>query len=161
MMILVVNGKRYQVDVSPNMSLLWVLRKHLHLTGTKCSCELGLCGACTVHLNGQAEKSCLIPVTKAQGKKITTIEGIPLNHPIIRAWIQEKVSQCGYCQSGQIMQAAALLAKTPYPSEEQISEAMNGNVCRCGSYPRIKKAIQRAASYGMNKGETEENDNRI
>ncbi len=148
MITLTINGKRYQVDVSPEAKLLWVVREHLKLTGTKYGCGAGQCGACTVHLDGTAVKSCLIPATAAQGKEITTIEGLPVNHPIKQAWLSANVSQCGYCQPGQIMQAAALLSENPHPTEQDIVNAMNGNLCRCGTYPRIKKAIQLAAQEG-------------
>lgn len=143
-----VNGKSYLVDVAPDTPLLWVLRDTLGLTGTKYGCGMGLCGACTVHLDGEAQRSCQTPVSSVGTKKITTIEGLSpdRSHPVQRAWISEQVPQCGYCQSGQIMQAAAFLAKTPHPTREQIDEAMTGNVCRCATYQRIRRAIQRVAS---------------
>ena len=146
-MVFDVNGKRYDVDVSPDMPLLWVLRETIGLTGTKFGCGLGQCGACTVHLDGAATRSCLTNASAAVGKKITTIEGLSptSSHPLQKAWIEEQVPQCGYCQSGQIMQAAALLAKNPKPTRDQIVAHMNGNICRCGTYPRIVKAIQRAS----------------
>jgi aerobic-type carbon monoxide dehydrogenase small subunit (CoxS/CutS family) len=147
MIALTVNGKRYDVDVSPDMPLLWVIREAVGLTGTKFGCGLGQCGACTVHLDGVAVRSCSIPASQAAGKKVTTIEGLSPDstHPLQVAWVAEQVPQCGYCQSGQIMSAAALLAKTPRPSDEDIDRAMQGNICRCGTYQRIRRAIHRAA----------------
>jgi aerobic-type carbon monoxide dehydrogenase small subunit (CoxS/CutS family) len=147
MISLTVNGKPYNVDVAPDMPLLWVIRDVIGLTGTKFGCGLSQCGACTVHLEGNAVRSCSIPASTAAGKKVTTIEGLSPNssHALQIAWIAEQVPQCGYCQSGQIMSAAALLAKTPKPSDEQINSAMNGNICRCGTYQRIHRAIKRAA----------------
>ena len=145
MISLDINGKRYEVDVPPDVPLLWVIREHLKLTGTKYGCGIAMCGACTVHVNGKAERSCQFPVGEAQGKTITTIEGLPEDHPVKRAWILEQVPQCGYCQPGQIMQAAALLVEDPNPSDEKIMKAMEGVLCRCGTYPRILKAIRRAA----------------
>ena len=139
-----VNAKSYDVDDAPDTPLLWVIRDTLRLTGTKYGCGMGLCGACTVHLDGVAVRSCQTPASLAAGKHITTIEGLH-HHPVQRAWIAEQVPQCGYCQSGQIMQAASLLAKTPHPTAEQIDQAMNGNICRCGTYQRIRRAIARAA----------------
>jgi isoquinoline 1-oxidoreductase subunit alpha len=146
-MILDVNGKRQDVDVSGDMPLLWVLRENLGLTGTKFGCGLAQCGACTVHVDGVATRSCVTTAASVAGKKITTIEGLSADssHPLQKAWVAEQVPQCGYCQSGQIMAAAALLAKTPKPTDAQIDQAMNGNVCRCGTYQRIHRAIQRAA----------------
>jgi len=146
-MVFDVNGKRYDVDVSPDMPLLWVLRETIGLTGTKFGCGLGQCGACTVHLDGAATRSCLTTAKAATEKKITTIEGLSpgSTHKLQKAWIEEQVPQCGYCQSGQIMSAAALLTKTPNPTEAQIDSAMTGNICRCGTYQRIRRAIQRAA----------------
>lgn len=142
-----VNEKSYRIDVAPDTPLLWVLRDTIGLTGTKYGCGMGLCGACTVHLDGEAQRSCQTLVSSVGAKKITTIEGLSpdRSHPVQRAWIAEQVPQCGYCQSGQIMQAAALLDKTPHPSREQIDEAMNGNICRCATYQRIRRAIQRAS----------------
>jgi aerobic-type carbon monoxide dehydrogenase small subunit (CoxS/CutS family) len=147
MIQLTVNEKSYQVDVSPDTPLLWVLRDNLGMTGTKFGCGAGLCGACTVHIDGEAVRSCSFPVSLAVDKKITTIEGLsPDNsHPLQQAWIEEDVPQCGYCQSGMLMSAAALLARNPQPSEEEVKQVMN-NLCRCGSYSRVHKAIQRAAS---------------
>jgi aerobic-type carbon monoxide dehydrogenase small subunit (CoxS/CutS family) len=145
-----VNGSARKVNVSPDTPLLWVLRDTLQLTGTKFGCGAGLCGACTVHLDGAAVRSCSTPVSQAVGKSITTIEGLAGNgaHPLQQAWIAEQVPQCGYCQVGQIMAAAALLAKTPQPSDDQITQFMSGNICRCGTYDRIRKAIHRAAGTG-------------
>jgi isoquinoline 1-oxidoreductase subunit alpha len=142
-----VNGKPVQVDVDPSTPLLWVLRESLELTGTKFGCGMALCGACTVHLDGHAIRSCVAPVSRAEGKRVTTIEGLSANltHPLQRAWIELDVPQCGYCQSGQIMSAAILLAENKAPSDEDIDEAMGGNICRCGTYPRIRSAIHRAA----------------
>jgi isoquinoline 1-oxidoreductase alpha subunit len=142
-----VNGKRHDVDVNPDTPLLWVLRDALGLTGTKFGCGLGQCGACTVHLDGKAVRSCQTPASAAAGKKIMTIEGLSSDssHPLQKAWIAEQVPQCGYCQSGQIMSAAGLLARIPSPTDEDINEAMAGNICRCGTYQRIRRAIHRAA----------------
>ena len=139
-----INQKEYNVDVKDDVPLLWVIREHLKLTGTKYGCGLGLCGACTVHIDGAAQRSCVFPVGQAEGKKITTIEGLPESHPVKTAWIKEQVPQCGYCQPGQIMQAAALLAKNPNPADKEIADAMNVNICRCGTYPRIRAAIRTA-----------------
>jgi isoquinoline 1-oxidoreductase alpha subunit len=147
MIALNVNGRRHEVDAAPEMPLLWVLRDMLGLTGTKFGCGLGQCGACTVHVNGVATRSCLTTASAAVGKQVTTIEGLSStsSHPLQTAWVAEQVPQCGYCQSGQIMTAAALLAKTPKPTDAQIDTAMTGNICRCGTYQRIHRAIQRAA----------------
>ena len=147
-LVLEINGARRTVEVEPETPLLWVIREHLQLTGTKFGCGMSLCGACTVHVDGEAQRSCQLPVKDAQGRKITTIEGLPADHPVKRAWVEEQVAQCGYCQSGQIMQAAALLAQTPDPKDADILNAMEGNLCRCGTYPRIKRAIHRAARGG-------------
>jgi isoquinoline 1-oxidoreductase subunit alpha len=145
-----VNGQDYTVDASPDTPLLWVLRDTLGLTGTKYGCGQGLCGACTVHLNGQAVRSCVTPVSAADGSEILTIEGLSPDgtHPLQQAWIEESVTQCGYCQPGQIMTAAALLDENPTPTDDDIDHAMAGNLCRCGTYPRIRRAIHRAASGG-------------
>jgi aerobic-type carbon monoxide dehydrogenase small subunit (CoxS/CutS family) len=145
-----INGKTQSVDVSPDTPLLWALRDTLGLTGTKYGCGIAQCGACTIHLDGQPVFSCIIPVSVATGKQITTIEGLSSegSHPVQRAWIAEQVPQCGYCQSGQIMQAVALLAKTPKPTDADIDSAMAGNICRCGTYQRIRAAIHRAALEG-------------
>jgi aerobic-type carbon monoxide dehydrogenase small subunit (CoxS/CutS family) len=148
MISLEINDKSYQVDVAPDVPLLWVIRERLRLTGTKYGCGIGMCGSCTVHIDGKAQRSCQTPVGEAQGRKITTIEGLPENHPVKKAWVREQVPQCGYCQSGQIMQAAALLAEEPHPSEEKILQAMDGNLCRCGTYPKIKNAIRLASKGG-------------
>src|SRR5436190_7646872 len=145
-----VNGKSATVDVPADMPLLWVVRDVLNLKGTKFGCGSGLCGACTVHLDGRAVRSCQVPMDQVSGKKVTTIEGLSPNssHALQKAWIAEQVPQCGYCQSGQIMQAAELLAKTRRPMREQIVAHMDGNICRCGTYPRIVRAIERAAREG-------------
>lgn len=142
-----INGRDYDADLDPATPLLWALRDTFNLTGTKFGCGAGLCGACTVHLDGEAVRSCQTPVGSVGSKKITTIEGLSLDrsHPVQRAWIAEQVPQCGYCQSGQIMQAAAFLAKNRHPSGEQIDQAMSGNICRCGTYQRIRRAMLRAA----------------
>ncbi len=144
---LVVNQKQYTVDVNPDTPLLWVLRDSLRLTGTKYGCGIALCGACTVHVEGEAIRSCVTPVSAVEGKGITTIEGLSpaTSHPVQKAWIAEEVAQCGYCQPGQIMSAAALLAKTKTPTDADIDAAMAGNICRCGTYPRIRRAIHAAA----------------
>ena len=142
-----VNGSEQKVNVSPETPLLWVLRDTLQLTGTKFGCGAGLCGACTVHLEGAPIRSCSTPVSQVVGKNITTIEGLSANglSALQQAWIAEQVPQCGYCQAGQIMAAAALLAKTAQPSDDQITQAMSGNICRCGTYERIRRAIHRAS----------------
>ncbi len=146
MITLNVNGNRHVVDASPDTPLLWVLREKLGLMGTKYGCGIGLCGACTVHIDGEPQRSCLMEVKDAQGKKITTIEGIPENHPVKKAWIEDDVPQCGYCQPGQIMSAVALLEKNPSPSDNDIDNAMTGNICRCGTYQRIRRAIHKASA---------------
>lgn len=148
MISLTVNGTSQRVDVSPDTPLLWVLRDHLGLTGTKYGCGMALCGACTVHVNGQATRSCVMPISAAAGKSVLTIEGLSHDgsHPLQRAWIAEEVPQCGYCQSGQIMAAAVLLRENPRPSDADIDDAMSGNICRCGTYQRIRRAIHRAAA---------------
>ena len=152
MISLHVNGKKYSVDVPKDVPLLWVLRDNLKLTGTKYSCGIGECGSCTVHIDGKAARSCAIPVGEAQGKRITTIEGLPENHPVKRAWVQEQVPQCGFCQPGVIMQVAALLSEAPKPDPEKIIAAMDDVLCRCGSYPRIKKGIRTAAAIVKKEG---------
>jgi isoquinoline 1-oxidoreductase alpha subunit len=150
MLSLLVNGQQLSVDTPESTPLLWVLRNHLGLTGTKFGCGAGLCGACTVHIDGVAERSCSVAVSDVQGRKITTIEGLDRSgeHPLQKAWIAEQVPQCGYCQSGQIMQAAALLRKVKKPTREQIVEHMDGNLCRCGTYNRIVRAVERAVKEG-------------
>ena len=142
-----INGKAVDVSANADTPLLWVIREHLKLTGTKFGCGAAQCGACTVHIDGEPQRSCAVPVAAAAGKQVTTIEGLSPNadHPLQKAWIAEQVPQCGYCQSGQIMHAATLLAKTKQPSREQIVNHMNGNLCRCGTYNRIIAAIQRAS----------------
>ncbi|HWA40883.1 MAG TPA: (2Fe-2S)-binding protein [Gemmatimonadales bacterium] len=150
MISLSVNGKAQSVDVAPDTPLLWVLRDTLSLTGTKFGCGMAQCGACTVHLDGEAIRSCVTPVSAVAGKKITTIEGLSADgsHPVQQAWVAESGPQCGYCQSGQIMSAAALLAKNAHPTDADIDRAMQGNICRCGTYQRIRNAIHRAAGQG-------------
>jgi len=147
MITLIVNGKRSQVDAPADMPLLWVIREKLSLTGTKYGCGTSLCGSCVVHMNGQPVRSCNTPLSAAAGKRITTIEGLSAqsDHPVQKAWIELDVPQCGFCQSGQIMSAAALLAKTPNPSDDDLDAAMTGNICRCGTYQRIRAGIHRAA----------------
>ncbi|HUL21436.1 MAG TPA: (2Fe-2S)-binding protein [Thermodesulfobacteriota bacterium] len=152
MVSLNVNGKNYNVDVSEDVPLLWVLRDQLKLMGTKYGCGVGECGSCTVHINGKAERSCAIPVAKAQGKKITTIEGLADNHPVKRAWTQEQVPQCGYCQPGVMMQVAALLSEKPTPTADQIIGKMDDVICRCGTYLRMKKGIQTAVQMTRKEG---------
>ena len=143
------NGKPQTVDASPEMPLLWVLRDTLGMTGTKFGCGMALCGACTVHINGDAVRSCITQISTVAGKTVTTIEGLSADasHPVQAAWIEEDVPQCGYCQSGQIMSAASLLAKKAQPTDADIDEAMHGNVCRCGTYQSIRKAVHLAARY--------------
>ena len=147
---LTVNGEARSVEADPTMPLLWVLRDLLELTGTKYSCGIGQCGTCTVHLNGAPIRSCSFPVSAAAGQPITTIEGLSANgdHPVQAAWLEVDVPQCGYCQAGQIMSATALLASTPNPTDEEIDASMSGNICRCGTYQRIKAAIHLAADKG-------------
>jgi aerobic-type carbon monoxide dehydrogenase small subunit (CoxS/CutS family) len=142
-----VNGKPVSVDVDSSTPLLWVLRDNLGLTGTKYGCGMAQCGACTVHIEGQAVRSCVAPVSRAADKEVTTIEGLSndLSHPLQQAWLEIDVPQCGYCQSGQIMSAAVLLRERPQPTDDDIDQAMTGNICRCGTYPRIRQAIHRAA----------------
>jgi isoquinoline 1-oxidoreductase subunit alpha len=148
MISLNINGRNTQVDVDPDMPLLWVLRDTLGLTGTKFGCGMALCGACTVHLDGEPIRACVTAVSAVGARKVTTIEGLSSDssHPVQKAWIELDVPQCGYCQSGQIMSAAALLAKTPQPTDADIDQAMAGNICRCGTYQRIRAAIHRAAA---------------
>jgi aerobic-type carbon monoxide dehydrogenase small subunit (CoxS/CutS family) len=148
-----VNGKSTSVDVAPDTPLLWVLRDTLGMTGTKYGCGVGACGACTIHQDGKAIRSCQITIAAADGKAFTTIEGLSANgdHPAQRAWEQIDVPQCGYCQAGQIMSCAALLARTPNPTDDQITDAMNGNICRCGTYPRIREAVKLAATIGSSR----------
>jgi len=148
MITLDLNGRNTRLDVDEDMPLLWVLRDIVGLTGTKYGCGMALCGACTVHLEGAPVRSCVTPVSAASGKRVTTIEGLSTDnsHPVQRAWLELDVPQCGYCQSGQIMSAAALLAQTPQPSDADIDAAMAGNICRCGTYQRIRAAIYRAAN---------------
>jgi aerobic-type carbon monoxide dehydrogenase small subunit (CoxS/CutS family) len=147
---LLVNGEEYRLDVDPDTPLLWVLRDNLGLTGTKYSCGIGECGACTIHLDGKAVRSCILPVSVAEGKAITTIEGLSPNgdHPVQQAFIEEQVPQCGYCIPGQIMTTAALLDENPNPSDEDIDEALSNNLCRCGTYQRIRRAVHLAAKGG-------------
>jgi isoquinoline 1-oxidoreductase subunit alpha len=154
MISLTVNGTSQHVDVRPDTPLLWVLRDNLGLTGTKYGCGMALCGACTVHVNGQATRSCVMPISAAAGKSVLTIEGLSHDgsHPLQRAWIAEEVPQCGYCQSGQIMAAAVLLRENPRPSDADIDDAMSGNICRCGTYQRIRRAIHRAAAAPAERG---------
>jgi isoquinoline 1-oxidoreductase alpha subunit len=147
---LTINNKEQSLDVDPEMPLLWVLRDMLNLTGTKYSCGLGLCGTCTVHLDGEAVRSCITPVSEVAGRSIVTIEGLSPDgsHPVQQAWAAESVTQCGYCQPGQVMAAVALLAENPRPTDIEIDTAMAGNLCRCGTYQRIRRAIHRAAENG-------------
>ena len=142
-----VNGKAHQVDVAPDTPILWVLRDSLNMVGTKFGCGMAQCGACTIHVDGVAARSCSLPISAVSDKAVTTIEGLSENgdHPLQEAWIEHDVPQCGYCQAGQIMNAAALLKDNPNPSDEEIASAMNGNICRCGTYVRIKAAIKTAA----------------
>jgi isoquinoline 1-oxidoreductase alpha subunit len=151
---LTVNQKAYTVDATPDMPLLWVLRDLLGLTGTKFGCGMAQCGACTVHLDGEAVRSCVTLITRAAGKNITTVEGLSpdASHALQRAWLEEDVPQCGYCQSGQLMSAAVLLRENPHPTDQDIDDAMSGNICRCGTYPRIRKAIHRAAQLQQEGG---------
>lgn len=144
---LTINGKKQEVEADPTTPILWVLRENLNLVGTKFGCGIAQCGACTIHLDGEAVRSCQLPVSAVADKKITTIEGLSEDgtHPLQKAWMEHDVPQCGYCQSGQIMTAAALLEKNPNPTEEEIKTAMNGNICRCGTYFRIREAIKTAA----------------
>jgi aerobic-type carbon monoxide dehydrogenase small subunit (CoxS/CutS family) len=148
MIALTINGKKYNVDAAPDTPLLWVIREHVKLTGTKYGCGIAQCGACTIHIDGKAERSCQVPVKDAAGRMITTIEAVgktKAGKAVQEAWIAEDVPQCGYCQSGHIMEASALLTDNPKPSDKDIDAAMNGNLCRCGTYQRIRKAVHRAA----------------
>jgi aerobic-type carbon monoxide dehydrogenase small subunit (CoxS/CutS family) len=156
MIFLKANSKRYELDVPGDKPLLWVIRENLGLMGTKYGCGKALCGACTVHVNGNAVRSCIIPVLSVTGKEVVTIEGLSSNnaHPVQQAWIAEDVPQCGFCHSGQIMSAVALLAVNPKPTDEDIDQAMAGNICRCGTYLRIRKAIYRAAALIEQGGRT-------
>jgi isoquinoline 1-oxidoreductase subunit alpha len=144
---LTVNQKNHEVEVDPNTPVLWVLRDHLHLVGTKYGCGIAQCGACTIHLDGVATRSCILPISGVADKKITTIEGLSEtgDHPVQKAWLAHDVAQCGYCQAGQIMSAVALLQANPRPTEEEIIQGMNGNICRCATYLRIRKAVLTAA----------------
>jgi len=148
MIVFHVNGTEQRVDVSPDTPLLWVLREKLGLTGSKFGCGEGLCGACTVHIDGKPQRSCITPVKDVQGKRVMTIEGIPDTDPVKQAWLAQEVSQCGYCQPGQIMSAVALLKKKSKPTDADIDSAMSGNLCRCGTYGRIRRAIHAAAGKG-------------
>lgn len=143
-----INGKKQEVDVDPSTPVLWVLRDHLNLVGTKYGCGIAQCGACTVHVDGTATRSCMLTVSSVGNQEITTIEGLSENgdHPVQKAWLEVDVPQCGYCQAGQIMTAAALLEKNPNPTDEEIEMTMNGNICRCGTYLRIRKAVKMAAN---------------
>lgn len=155
-----VNGKPQTVDVDPNMPLLWVIRDTLNMTGTKFGCGKALCGACTVHINGAAIRSCITPVSSVAGKHVTTIEGLSPDHshPVQRAWLEVDVPQCGYCQSGQIMSASALLEKNPHPTDAEIEDFMAGNICRCGTYQQIKEAIHRAAKLKESSAKTQSSE---
>jgi isoquinoline 1-oxidoreductase alpha subunit len=152
MISLNVNGKVHKMEVSDDTPLLWVLRENLKLTGTKYGCGIGECGACTVHVDGKAVRSCSVTVSEVKGKKITTIEGLPDSHPVKKAWIKEEVVQCGYCQPGIIMQVAALLAEEPTPDPDQVIGKMDDVICRCGTYPRIKKGIKTAVLMARKEG---------
>ncbi len=149
-MTLKINGQSHTVQVDGDVPLLWVIREHLQLTGTKFGCGISQCGACTVHVDGQPMRSCQLRVSRVVGREITTIEGIAEDHPVKQAWVDIQVPQCGYCQSGQIMSAVALVEKNSNPSEEEIIQAMEGNLCRCGTYTRIKRAIRQAAEKMRN-----------
>jgi isoquinoline 1-oxidoreductase alpha subunit len=144
---LTVNGRSHQVDAAADTPLLWILREHLNLVGTKYGCGIAQCGACTVHVDGVAVRACTLPVSRVGDRAVTTIEGLSEegDHPVQRAWLEHDVPQCGYCQAGQIMSAASLLAANPNPGDDEIEQAMNGNICRCGTYVRIRKAIKTAA----------------
>lgn len=151
MIELLINGAKFKAEVEPTANLLWVIRDNLKLTGTKYGCGEGSCGSCAILLDGEAVRSCRMTVKDVGGKAITTIEGIPEDHPIKQAWLSEEVSQCGYCQPGQILEAIALMAKNPKPTQDQIVEAMDGVLCRCGTYPRIVRAIQKVVAAGGSK----------
>jgi isoquinoline 1-oxidoreductase alpha subunit len=157
-----INEKPQQIEIDPQTPLLWVLRDHLNLTGTKYGCGHGLCGACTVHVNGAATRSCQTTLAEVQGKRITTIEGLSANseHPVQQAWIAEQVPQCGYCQSGMIMTAAELLKTKPQPTDADIDSALGGHICRCGTYQRIRKAVHRAAAAGPAPGPAKRTEGR-
>ena len=161
MITLDVNGKTHQLDIAPDTPLLWALRDNLGLTGTKYACGMAQCGACTVHLDGEAVRACVTPISSAEGKRVTTIEGLSADasHPVQRAWVADEVPQCGYCQSGQIMAAAALLAKQPHPTDAEIDSAMSGNLCRCGTYQRIRKAIHAASALTPTLSQREREEN--
>jgi isoquinoline 1-oxidoreductase alpha subunit len=152
MVSLNINGKNYRLEVPDDLPLLWAIRDHAKLRGTKFSCGIGECGACTVHINGKAERSCTLTAKEAEGKKITTIEGLPENHPVKEAWIQEQVVQCGYCQSGIMMQVASLLAEKPNPDPKQIMASMDNVICRCGTYARIQRGIDMAVHLSRKEG---------
>jgi isoquinoline 1-oxidoreductase alpha subunit len=154
MISLTINNKSYQLDIDPNTPLLWVLRDHLDLVGTKYGCGLAQCGACTVHLNGEAIRSCVTKVSRAEGQKVVTIEGLSDTgeHPVQKAWLELDVAQCGYCQTGQIMSAAVLLKQNQHPTDKDIDAAMTGNICRCGTYLRIREAIHMAAEIQRKNG---------
>ena len=152
MISLKVNGKNYKVDVPKDISLLWALRDYLHLTGTKYGCGIGECGSCTVLINGEAQRSCQVSAEDAQGADITTIEGLPENHPVKRAWIQEQVVQCGYCQPGVMMQVAGLLSENKKPDANQIMDSMDDVICRCGTYHRMKRGIKTAVEIARKEG---------
>lgn len=151
---LTINGQSHTIDADANMPILWAIRDIIGLTGTKFGCGVAQCGACVIHLDGEAVRSCVTKISRAEGKSITTIEGLSLhnNHPLQQAWQEIDVPQCGYCHSGQIMSAAVLLRENPNPSDEDIDDAMSGNICRCGTYPRIRKAIHIAAEIQRKKG---------
>jgi aerobic-type carbon monoxide dehydrogenase small subunit (CoxS/CutS family) len=153
MVALVVNGRAQEVNANPDTPLLWVLRDHLRLTAAKYGCGIGACGACTVLLDGIPVRACVTPLEAAQGKEVRTAEGLPADHPVVAAWIAEEVPQCGFCQPAQVMTAVALLERTPHPDDSAINEAFAGNLCRCGTYQRIRRAVRRA-SEGMKPGRT-------
>lgn len=153
-----VNGQPVSVDVDDDTPLLWVLRDHLNLCGTKFGCGKGLCGACTVHVDGRATRSCVLPVAAVEGQEVTTIEGLGGDHPVQRAWIEHDVAQCGYCQSGQIMAAVSLLRQNPTPSMDQVRHAMSGNICRCGTYNKVLLAIDSVSKENINNSSVQEFD---